>query len=80
MSVLYTNVDQFVNKRDVFCVMIAGDEPDLILLTEVIPQAQVMPISPALLSLPGYIMYTHFDPSSSDRELAALKGLPSTRL
>ena len=53
MSVLYSDVDQFVNKRDECCAMIAGDEPDLILLTEVIPKAQVNPIPPALLSLPG---------------------------
>ena len=61
MSVLYTNVDQFVNKRDCLCAMIAGDEPDLILLTEVIPKAQVTCISPAQLSVPGYAIYSNFD-------------------
>ena len=56
LSYIGTNVDQFVNKRVCLCVMIAGDEPDLILLTEVIPEAQVTPISPAQQSLPGYVM------------------------
>ena len=33
------------------------------LLTELIPKVQVTPISPAQLSLPGYVMYSNFDPS-----------------
>ena len=46
--------------------MIADDEPDLILLSEVIPKAQIHPISPAMLSLPNYTMYLNFDPSASN--------------
>lgn len=41
---------------------IAGNEPDVILLTEVIPKAQRTPISNALLALPNYEFYTSFDP------------------
>ena len=59
---LYTNTDQFLNKRDDLCMMIAGNEPDVILLCEVIPKAQVLPISVALLSIPGFEMYSNFDP------------------
>ena len=40
---------------------IAGSEPDILILTEVIPKAQVRPISPALLAVPGYATYTNFD-------------------
>ena len=43
---------------------IVNNEPDLILLTEVIPNAQANPIPPALLSIPEYTMYINFDPTS----------------
>ena len=49
------NADQFVKKRDDLCMLIAGDEPDFMLVNEVIPKAQVFPISPALLSIPHNI-------------------------
>ena len=75
MSVLYANVDQFVNKRDCLSAMIAGDEPDLILLTEVIPKAQVTPISPAQLSLPGYAMYSNFDLSHRGLGASGSRGI-----
>ena len=40
---------------------IASDEPDILLITEVIPKAQVFPIDPALLALTGYRMYASFN-------------------
>lgn len=45
---------------------ITEQEPDLILLTEVIPKAQVNPISPATLSLPGFRMYLNFQPDTDN--------------
>ena len=47
LKVLYTNADQLINKRDDLSMKIAGNEPDLIMVTEVIPKAQALPISPA---------------------------------
>ena len=38
--------------------------PDVILVTEVLPKAQVNPIAPALLELPGLDCFTSFDPST----------------
>ena len=38
LKILYTNTDQFPNKRDDLSMLIAGDKPDEILLTEVIPR------------------------------------------
>ena len=61
LKVLFTNADQLINKRDDLSVKIAGNEPDLIMVTEVIPKAQALPISPALLALPGYNLYASFD-------------------
>ena len=43
---------------------IADDPPDIIMLVEVIPKAQFMPIDQARLSLPGFTAYYNFDPST----------------
>ena len=61
LQVYYTNADQLVNKRDDLAMQIAGSEPDIMMLTEVIPKAQVLPIPLALLSIPGYSLYVNFD-------------------
>ena len=62
---MYTNIDQFVNKREDLIMMIADNKPDLIMLTEVIPKAQVNPIPIAILTIPEYSLYLNFDPSIS---------------
>ena len=72
---LYTNADQLVNKRDDLQCLIAGEEPDLILITEVIPKAQKHPISPALVALPGYMMYWNFDLSSNNLGRSEARGI-----
>ena len=56
-------------------MQIAGDEPDLILVTEVIPKAQVLPIAPALLALPNYSLYTSFDPTESNLGESGRRGI-----
>ena len=75
LRVLYTNSDQFVNKRDDLCMLISGSEPDLIFITEVIPKAQVMPIAPALLELPGFTMYCNFDPGGLNLGRSGKRGI-----
>ena len=75
LDVLYTNTDQFVNKRDDLCMMITGQEPDIILLTETIPKAQVLPISPALLDIPGYKIYCNFEPREPDLGRSGRRGI-----
>ena len=61
MRVWYTNADQLLNKRDALDMAICGDEPDMIFITEVLPKVFVSTISPALLALPGYTLFTNFD-------------------
>ena len=75
LKVLYTNCDQYVNKRDDLCMLIAGSEPDIILLNEVIPKAQALPLSVALLSIPGYEMYLNFDPNASGLGSGGIRGI-----
>ena len=72
---MYTNSDQLVNKRDDLCMAIAEREPDIIMITEVIPKAQVLPIAPALLHLPGYYITTSFDPDVPNLGRSRTRGI-----
>ena len=72
---MYTNADQYINKRDELCVMITGEEPDVIILTEVIPKAQLMPIAPALLAIHGYALFSNFDPAEKGLGASGRRGI-----
>ena len=54
---------------------IAGNEPDIMMVNEVIPKAQTHPIPLALLSIPGYTMYANFDPSEGKLGRSGLRGI-----
>lgn len=75
LKVLYTNADQLVNKRDDLSMHIAGDEPDIIMISEVIPKAQTIPLSLALLSIPGYNLYISFDPTQTNLGRSGSRGI-----
>ena len=53
LTVMYTNADQFLNKKDELLVFIAGSEPTIIMITEVTPKAQEDPIQGPLLNIIG---------------------------
>ena len=61
LTVMYSNCDQFINKRDELSMIVSTDKPDLIFLTEVIPKSQRLPIHPALVSLRGYTLFLNFN-------------------
>ena len=61
MKVLYTNADQLPNKMDDLLTLIAGDEPNIIMITEVLPKQQKHHISLSLLQIEGYIHYCNFE-------------------
>ena len=61
-------------KRDDLCMLICECEPDVILLTETIPKAQVLSISPALLEMPGYTLYCNFQPESPNLGRSGKRG------
>ena len=54
---------------------IAGNEPAIMLITEVIPKAQVQPIDPARLMIPGYKMYASFNPLDSELGSSGQRGI-----
>ena len=72
---MYTNTDQFVNKRDDLCALICSNEPDVILLTETIPKAQRLPMDLALLHIPGYVLYINFTPSIPNLGKSGKRGI-----
>ena len=57
----YTNANQALNKKEDLLVMISVDKPHIIILTEVIPKAQINPIPLSQLAIPGYNFYVNFD-------------------
>ena len=65
-----------MNKRDELCMVISGNEPDLISLTEVIPKAQVLLIDLAVLAILGYTMFTIFDPCLGNLGASGLRQFP----
>ena len=67
LRTLYTNADQFLNKRDLLSAQITGSHPpDIIIITELLPKSPNSTVSSALLALPGYSLYVNFDPDTYD--------------
>ena len=62
LNILYTNIYQFLNKRDDLELAIAGNEPDIILITEILPNAHCNALTSARISLNGYSPIFNFDP------------------
>ena len=54
LSYLYTNADQLLNKIEDLKMVIAQEEPDVMMISEVIPKAQKNPIAVTLIGLEGY--------------------------
>lgn len=57
LLVLYTNADQFLNKRDDLLMFIAGNAPHIILITEVLPKCPNSSVSRSQLYSPFMILY-----------------------
>ena len=62
LNILYTNADQFLNKRDFLLVQImTHPTPDIILISEMLPKAPNVVMNLSLFTLPGYSLYLNFD-------------------
>ena len=75
LSFFYTNADQFVNKRDDLLMRITNNEPDVILITEVIPKKQENPITQALIDIDGYNCLPNFDPDERNLGASGIRGV-----
>ena len=68
MKVLYTNADQLGNKMDDIRMAI-------IAITEVIPKAQLYPITAATLQLTGYDLFTNFELNTPNPGTGGIRGI-----
>ena len=75
LRVIYTNADQFINKRDDLLLFIAGNEPDIILISEILPKAPNVIVSKPQLALPGFSMFLNFDPDDQSSYTSGLRGV-----
>ena len=75
LQILYTNCDQLLNKFDELLTIVGDEKPDTILLTEVIPKAQTLPIAVPRISIPGFHLFTNFDPDLSDLGKSGCRGI-----
>ena len=56
-------------------IFIAGDTPDVILITEVIPKIQVNPITQALLNIDDYKCLLNFNPEYPNLGSSGIRGV-----
>ena len=72
---MYTNSDQFPNKKEELLTFIVDDKPDIIMITEMIPKAQINPILKPLLDIPGYNMHANFDNEEARLGASGIRGV-----
>ena len=76
LRILYTNADQFLNKRDLLLVHITGNHPpDIIIISEMLSKSPNSVITSALFALPGYFLYTNFDPDNHAAVISCIRGV-----
>ena len=67
MKILYTNADQFLNKRGPLLAQIMGNTcPDIIMISEILPKSPSATVNLSLIVIPGYYTYLNFDPDNYD--------------
>ena len=75
LQCVYSNVDQLLNKMEDLKSLISSNEPDIILLTEIIPKAHKNPIYQAQINIHGYEKFTNFDLSDYDLGSSGKRGV-----
>ena len=75
LEYLYTNADQLLNKIEELKMLIADDEPDVIMITEVIPKAQKNPIPDTLLNVDRFEVYKNFKEVDSTLGASGIRGV-----
>ena len=71
---VFKNVDQLLNKMEDLKLLIASNEPDILVLTEVIPRRQVNTIEASQITLNGYVRHTNFEISDSNLGASGIRG------
>ena len=64
----------FSIKKEDLPEIIAGNEPSVVMITEVIPKAQINPIEASALNIDGYV-YVNFDISKPNLGACGIRGV-----
>ena len=64
-----------MNKINDLEMVIAGSEPDLILITEILPKYHLYCIKKTSLMIPGYSLYLNFDLDSDITPILDIRGV-----
>ena len=56
-------------------MLITGDLPDVILITEVIPKNRLNPITHSLIDIDEYNCFTNFNPDDSNLVASGIRGV-----
>ena len=72
---MYTNADQLPNKMEELKCFIDGREPDIIVITEVIPKAQRQEVPRVRLKLHDYTEFFNFEPETSELGKSQKRGI-----
>ena len=76
LHVLYTNVDGLPNKMDELLLRVEDEQPDIIVLTECIPKAQLRPLSLSCYTVgEEFSSYVNFDPEQPNLGLSGKRGV-----
>ena len=59
LSILYTNADNLMNKRNDLQAIITCNNPDFICITESLPKNALLPIEECELQIKGYIFHSN---------------------
>ena len=74
LTVLYTNADQFSNKKDQLLLFIDNKQPDIIMITEMLPKNQINEIPPTIWNINGYTQYLNFNTDDENPNLTDIRG------
>ena len=64
-----------MNKRDDLLMVISHGRPDIIFISESLPKVRGATFSSQLLSLPGYTLFTSFDPEDRPMLAQGIRGI-----
>ena len=59
---------------DDLLMLIASDKPDIMMLTEVIPKAQINPTLETQISIKGYEIFTNFNYTDTNLGSSGIRG------
>ena len=75
LKAMDTNADQFLNKKEDLLEITAGNEPSIVMITEVIPKAQINLIEASALNIDGYDVYVNFDITKPNLGACGIRGV-----